>query len=70
MGEEDYTERYVTPIRVGVGHARRQGAVLLRIVYKLSPDQPEEYEQRYMMSPTQATAIAHDLLAMVQDLSA
>ena len=63
-----YGERHVFPIRVGVGHAQRLGHVLLHIVYKLGPGEQEEFEQRYALTKDQATLIAQDLLAMVENL--
>ena len=67
--QPDNTERYVSPTRVGVGRAIGRDVVLLSIVYKLAPAEPEEYKQRYVLTKAQATAIAQDLLSMVRDLS-
>ena len=65
----DDTTRYVFPTRLEIGIAPRQGVVGLSFWYKLSPDEPEEFQQRYALSIEQATSIAQGLLASAQELS-
>ena len=65
----DDTTRYVFPTHMEVGIAPRQGVVGLILRYKLSPDEPEEFQQRYGLTIQQAEAIAKALLEAAQELS-
>ena len=65
----DDTTRYVFPTEMVIGIAPHQGLVGLSLRYKLSPDEPEEFQQRYALTIEQATTIAKRLLGAVQELS-
>ena len=64
----DDTTRYVFPSQMEIGIAPRQGVVTLSLRYKLSPDEPEEFQQRYALTIEQATTIANRLLEAAQEL--
>ena len=61
-------ERHVFPTRLEIGIAPRQGVVGLSFWYKLSPDEPEEFQQRYALTIEQATSIGQNLLDAVRKL--
>ena len=63
------TTRYAFPTEMVIGIAPRQGLVSLTLRYKLSPDEPEEFQQHYALTIEQATTIANSLLEAVQELS-
>ena len=65
----DDTTRHVSPIEMKIGIAALEGLVSLSLRYKLSPDEPEEFQQRYALTIDQATTIAKGLLGAVQELS-
>ena len=65
----DYTTRHVFPTEMVIGIEPRQGLVSLSLRYKLCPDEPEEFQQRYALTIEQATTIAKRLLEAVQELS-
>ena len=64
----DDTTRYVFPTQIEIGLAPRQGVVSLSLRYKLSPDEPEGFQQRYALTIEQATYIAESLLEAAQEL--
>ena len=63
------TIRHVFPILSEVGVYRPSNLVLLHLTYKLSADEPEEFQQHYVLTIEQATAIADQLLDAVHDLT-
>ena len=65
---DDATQRLVFPTQTGIGYAPKWGVVVGMFDYKLSSDEPEVFRQRYALTIEQATYIAHELLAAVQDL--
>ena len=44
--QPENTIPFVTPVRIGSAISRDQGVVLLTIAYKVSPDDPEEFQLR------------------------
>ena len=66
---DDATTRHVFPIRSEVGVYRPSNLVLFHLTYKLSPDEPEEFQQHYALATEQAAAIARQLLDAVHDLT-
>ena len=65
----DNTTRFVFPTGLMVAVAREANLILLSLTYKLSPDEPEEFQQRYAMDIEQATSLGNHLLEAAQDLT-
>ena len=66
----DDTTRHVFPTQVAVGLAPKWNCVFLHVTYKLSPDEPEEFQQRYALTKDQAVSIGQNLLSGAEELSA
>ena len=64
----DNARQYVFPIRTGIGAVPGRNLVILTIVYKLSPDEPEEFEARFALYPNLAESIISDLQQALRDL--
>ena len=66
--QPENTRLYVTPVKIGTGISRHRDLVLLTIVYKLSPDEPEEYELRLALEKPHSEAILAGLREAIQSL--
>lgn len=69
MNDNDATLQHVFPVQSVVGVYHPDNLILLHLTYKLSPDEPEEFQQRYALTTEQATTIAQNLLDAVRYLS-
>ena len=65
----DNTTRFVFPTRTVIGKAVGQDLVFLIISYKLTPDDPEEFEVRFALTIEQAESISNGLSAAIQEVN-
>ena len=65
----DNTVRLVRPTRSEIGRAKGTDFVVLGLFYKLSPEDPEEFQARFALTVQQATSIVEDLAAAIADVT-
>ena len=65
----DNTTRFVRLTRIEIGGAVGSELVLLSLFYKLSPDDPEEYQARFALTIEEAEGISSNLSAVIRDIT-
>ena len=70
MAEEQNSNirQFVFPIKTGVGAYPPLNLIRMTIIYKLAPDDPEEFEIRFALGPDVAQSLVADLQSAMQDL--